>query len=68
MARSAPFSKGEDPKITRCRRYKACYCGFHSARDGKKNLNSHSTIMRESYKLLRKAKFREREEDYELFK
>lgn len=59
MARSAPFSNGEDPKIIRPRKFKACYCGGHSTRDNKKNLNSHSTIMKESYKLLRELKHQE---------
>ncbi len=53
MARNAPFSRGEDPKIERARRFKACYCGGHSARDATKNKHNHSTMMRLSYRMLR---------------
>ena len=49
-----PFSRGEDPKIFRSRKPKPCYCGFHSAKNVKKNLHHHSTLMRFSIRLLRK--------------
>lgn len=57
MARSAPFSRGEDPKIERARRFKSCYCGFHSAKNRKKNRHHHSTLMKWSYQLMRRAKY-----------
>lgn len=56
MSKLSPFSKGEDPKIQRARKPKRCYCGFHSAKNYKKNLNHHSTLMRFTYRLLRKYK------------
>ena len=58
MARSAPFSDGDDPKIERARKFKACYCGGHSARDNSKNIHCHSTLMRLSYRMLAKLKER----------
>jgi hypothetical protein len=56
MARNAPFSDGEDPKVERPRRYKACYCGGHSMHDKTKNKHHHGTLMKLSYRMLRKAK------------
>jgi len=62
MSRWSVYSdRGEDPKIARARRFKACYCGFHSAKNRKKCLHHHSTLMRESYKAMRRAKIAERE-------
>lgn len=63
MARSAPFSRGEDPKVGRPRRFKRCYCGFHSAKNRKKNLRHHSTLMKRSYQLLRRLKYANMMED-----
>jgi len=36
---------------------KLCCCGCHSKKDVKKNLNHHSTFMKESYKKNRELKY-----------
>ena len=56
MARQAPFSKGEDPKIKRPRKFKECYCGGHSANDHKKSKQHHSTKIKLSRRQLRRNK------------